>query len=268
VHQGRGAKAGAPLAATPAGVEFQVNTRTHYEHEAPAVALDADGDFVAVRESGASAGSDIDGSSIQERRYDAQECHRMKLSRARALAVSGLALSIAAAADGVLAEPPRDAPGAHSAQVADPATQRHEVVLRSWQDREKIDGRDQSLRVEIVFDYRSSITRRLVYDAQSRLISDEVLAEQPRATPAEIEKAFDTVRRDPELGQLARSINATLDGGFLLREAAGKPCGPGTRCVQVFMLTEPDGERPRCSVVDLNERGRIAHRNYDPDATD
>ncbi len=128
----------------------------------------------------------------------------MKQSRARALATSGLALSLAAAVYGVLAQPPRDAHGALSEQVADPASRRHEAVLRSWLDRVKIDGRDEARLVEIVFDYELGAARRRVYDAQDWLISDEMLAGQPRASSAEIDEAFDTVRRDPEIGQLIR----------------------------------------------------------------
>ena len=189
----------------------------------------------------------------------------MKQSRARALATSGLALSLAAAVYGVLAQPPRDAHGALSAQVAAPATQRHEMVLRSWLDRVKIDGRDETRLVEIVFDYGLGAARRRVYDAQDWLISDEVLAGQPRATSAEIAEAFDTVRRDPELGQLARSANAIIDGGFLLREVEGMPCGPPARCLQVYLFSEDGHEELQRPIVDMNPRAQIVYRDYQPD---
>ncbi len=192
----------------------------------------------------------------------------MTRSQTRALAISGLALWFTAAADGVRAQPPSDRPGRDSAQSSTPGTDRHEAVLRSWQDRVKVDGREEPRRFEITFDYRFGTTWRRIYDAENRLISEEELAAQPRATPTEIEKAIDAIRRDPELSQLASSTNAVLEGGFLLRERAGKPCGPHTRCVQIFMLTDPVRERPHIAVVDVRERGRIAHRNYNPNATD
>ena len=192
----------------------------------------------------------------------------MNRSQTRALAVCVLALSLTTAVDRVLAQPPSDLPGDASKQVVAPASQRHEALLRSWQDRAKIDGRDQPLRFEIVFDYRLGITRRRVYDAHDQLISDEVIPEQPRATAAEIAKAFDTVRRDPELGRLARSVNAKLDGGFLLRETEGRPCGPRTRCLQVYILSESRLELHRRPVVDVSQRGRIAHRDYQPSEAD
>jgi hypothetical protein len=192
----------------------------------------------------------------------------MKRRQTRALALSVLVLSLAAAAEDVRAQSPRDLPGAPSTQPADPAAQRHQVVLRSWQDRVKIDGHDHPRQFEIVYDYQSGEARRRVYDAQGQLVFDEVIAEQPRATDAELAKAFDTVRRDPEFGRLARDLNAQIDGGFLLHEAAGKPCGPRTRCVQVFILSESRRELHRRPVVDVGERGRIAHRDYKPSAAD
>jgi hypothetical protein len=192
----------------------------------------------------------------------------MTRSHTRALVIFGLALLSAAAADGVHAQPPSDLPDVDSAQSATPGTDRHEAVLRSWQDRVKLDGREEPRRFEIIFDYRFGTTWSRIYDMEGRLISEEELAAQPRATAAEIEKAINAVRRDPELSQLASSTNAVLDGGFLLHERAGKPCGPHTRCVQIFMLTDPVRERPHIAVVDVRARGRIAHRNYNPDATD
>ena len=141
-----------------------------------------------------------------------------------------VSVALGGGVESALAQPPGEAPGLASTPAPVQAAQHHKIVLRSWQDRVKLDGRDQDRRIEIVFDYESGLTRRLVYDARDRLISEEALAEQPRATPAEIEKAFDTVRRDPELGRLARQSDIVVDGGFLLREAPGKPCGPTTRC--------------------------------------
>ena len=180
----------------------------------------------------------------------------------------GVILLVAAAVDGVHAQPPRNADDGLSAQAAAPTTQHHEELLRSWLDRVKIDGRDHARTVEIVFDYELGVARRRVYDAQNGLISDEVLAGQPRPTPAEIDEAIDTVRRDPELGQMASSVNAILDGGFLLREAAGKPCAPPARCLQVYIFSESGHEILQRPIVDLNPRGQIVYRDYPPSAAD
>jgi hypothetical protein len=180
----------------------------------------------------------------------------------------GIILLVAAAVDGAHAQPPSDAQDALSSQMAAPATQHDESVLRSWHDRVKIDGRDQTRFVEIVFDYGLGVARRRIYDAQDSLISDEVLAGQPRPSIAEIEEAFDTVRRDPELGGLARSVNAIFDGGFLLREAAGKRCAPPARCLQVYLFSESGHDVHRRPIVDMNPQARIVYRDYSPSATD
>ncbi len=170
----------------------------------------------------------------------------MKRSRAGVLALSGLALLLLAA----------------------PATKHHEEVLRSWQDRVKIDGRDELRTVEIVFDYSAGEARRRVFDAAGQLLSEEVLANQPRPTTSEIAEAIDIVRRDPELGRLARDKRAFFDGGFLLREREGEPCGPPARCLQILMLSKSHWELLRRPVVDVGQRGRIAHRQAEHIAGD
>jgi hypothetical protein len=68
--------AGPALGATPVGSEFQVNTYTTDYQRSPSVAVDEDGDFVVVWESGSyyysgSSGSDTSYQSIQAQRYDA-----------------------------------------------------------------------------------------------------------------------------------------------------------------------------------------------------
>jgi hypothetical protein len=188
----------------------------------------------------------------------------MKRSRAGVLAIFGLALSLTAAVDGPLAKPPPDASGADPPQVAARAGLRQQEVLRSWQDRVKVDGRDELRTVEIVFDYSAGEAHRRVFDAAGQLLSEEVLANQPRPTTSEIAEAIDIVRRDPELGRLARDKRANFAGGFLLREREGEPCGPPARCLQILMLSESYWELLRRPVVDLGQRGRIAHRHYVP----
>ena len=53
------------------GGEFQVNTYTPLDQRRPAVAVEADGDFVVVWQSFGSSDTDLDGFSIQGQRYDA-----------------------------------------------------------------------------------------------------------------------------------------------------------------------------------------------------
>lgn len=134
-------------------------------------------------------------------------------------------------------------------------------VVRSWRDTVKIRGRDEPRSVEIVFDPGAGVARRRIYDTAGDLVSDEELADQPQPSTEEIADAVAMVRRDPELGSLLRRKRAVLHGGPLLREAEGEPCGPGSRCVYVFMVSESGWNLHRLSAVDLR-RGRIAHPNF------
>jgi hypothetical protein len=137
-------------------------------------------------------------------------------------------------------------------------------VVRSWRDTVKIRGRDEPRTVEIVFDSDAGVARRRIYDAGGDLVSDEELADQPQPSAEEIARAFSKVRADRELGSVLRRNRAELDGGFLLREAEGEPCGPGSRCLQVFMLSESRWDLLRRPVVDLKAE-RIAHPDLAPD---
>jgi hypothetical protein len=138
-------------------------------------------------------------------------------------------------------------------------------VVRSWSDTVKIRGRDEPRSVEIVFDHDTGVARRRIYDAGGNLVSDEELADPPQPSPEEIAQAFEKVRNDSELGSVLRRNRGVLDGGFLFRDA--ESCGPGSRCIQVFMLSESRRDRLRRSVVDLR-RNKIVRRNLPPDDPD
>ena len=148
----------------------------------------------------------------------------------------------------------RERPRAASAHQADLR------VVRSWRDTVKIRGRDEPRSVEIVFDRGAGVARRRIYDAAGDLVSDEVLADQPQPSSEEIARAFATVRKDREFESVLRGNRGVLDGGFLLREAEGEPCGPRSRCLQVFMLSESRWDLLGRAAIDLR-RERIAHRN-------
>ena len=56
-----------------------------------------------------------------------------------------------------------------------------------------------------------------------------------------------------------------MEGGFLLDEAAGKACGPGSRCIQIQMVSADGYGLVRWVVVDLNKR-QMAYSLYSPAA--
>ena len=55
----------------PVGPEFQVNSYTPNSQRFPAIASDADGDFVVAWQSSSSSGGDTSYSSVQGQRYSA-----------------------------------------------------------------------------------------------------------------------------------------------------------------------------------------------------
>ncbi|HXV74857.1 MAG TPA: hypothetical protein VD788_00945, partial [Candidatus Polarisedimenticolaceae bacterium] len=136
-------------------------------------------------------------------------------------------------------------------------------LLRSWRETVKIAGRDESRRVEIVYDYAAGVARRRSYAADGALIADQPLAAQPQPSPEEVSDAVALLRADADLGVLAERVGAVFDGGFTLEEGEGKPCGPGARCLQIFMLSQSRFALHRRTAVDVRAE-RIAHRSYQP----
>jgi hypothetical protein len=56
------------------------------------------------------------------------------------------------------------------------------------------------------------------------------------------------------MGQIIRDLQAYVDGGFILHEEAGKPCGPRSRCLQIFAFQIGSGGAPLFrAVVDLTK---------------
>ncbi|MEM8962842.1 MAG: hypothetical protein AAGD38_15260 [Acidobacteriota bacterium] len=134
-------------------------------------------------------------------------------------------------------------------------------VLRSWEHTVKIDNEDVFRRVEIIFDYARGEAFERTYDVKGAMISEK-RAPTPSPSEAELERAIEIIRNDIELNSLVQSLELRLEGGFTLREDADQPCGPGTRCLQIF-ASEPEGELPRFrAVVDL-VNGQIKYRDLD-----
>jgi len=139
-------------------------------------------------------------------------------------------------------------------------------IVRSWPEPVTVDGKTALGRVEIAFDYDEGVAIERVISADGKVVSTVVRKKgegAPRPTPEEIEEAKDMVRADAEIARIIDQANAELDGGFILNEDAGKPCGPGTRCIQVQVLTQDRLGFIRWVVVDLT-KDSIAYRTYMP----
>ena len=145
----------------------------------------------------------------------------------------------------------------------DPAPVRTRVI-KSWDDTIKQDGREIARHVNIVFDYRAGVAWENAYDASGRAISNRRLtANRPRPSPEEIAEAVEILRADLEVGRIMSRANARPEGGFLLEEGAGQPCGPRTLCIQILVMAENSMGLLRRVVVDLT-KSAVAYASYVP----
>lgn len=141
-------------------------------------------------------------------------------------------------------------------------------VIRSWPEPVTVNGNTALGRVEIAFDYDEGVAIERIIAADGTVVSTIVRRKgegAPRPTPEEIAEAKDLVLADEELARIIDQAGAQLEGGFILNERAGKPCEPGTRCLQIQVITADRMGFIRWVVVDLTKRS-FAYRTYMPSA--
>jgi hypothetical protein len=145
-------------------------------------------------------------------------------------------------------------------------TSRPVRLLRSWQETVKVGDQEYPRQVRVVFDYARGEAREESRDARGVLRSVRRFREGlPAPSAAEIAEAFAVTRGDASLAPLFGRFSVVLDGGFLLEEDAGMPCGPGSRCLHVFLLSSDRAGTIRRVVVDLVKR-EIVYPVYVPAA--
>lgn len=154
---------------------------------------------------------------------------------------------------------------AAAAIAAVPATAAEGIrVLRAWPDTVEIGGRSVEGRIELVFDYDQGLAFEQIVDGEGQLVERRPVLRIPTPSREEIDEAIAIVSGDPTLGAIIEAHNAYVDGGFILDEPAGTPCGPRSRCLQVFAFRVDAGEVPLFrAVVDLTREPEhsIVHRD-------
>jgi len=162
--------------------------------------------------------------------------------------------------------------GAAAAATADKAGDHRIRLVRSWSENPIVDGRAVPGRVEIWFDYTAGVAiHKVSANAKGPGGVDQVIGSktylpgvgQPRPAPEEIAEAMEIVRADKEVARVIAATNAVLDGGFQVFEPAGQPCGPGSRCLKIQLLTQDRVGFIRNVIVDLT-RQAIVYRTYLP----
>lgn len=128
-------------------------------------------------------------------------------------------------------------------------------VLRAWDDTVQVADRGAVTgRIELVFDYDQGLAFEQIYDDQGELVERRPGPRIPTPSRGEIDAAIAIVSQDPTLGAIIEAHKAYVDGGFILDEPAGRPCGPHSRCLQIFAFRTDAGEFPLFrAVVDLTE---------------
>lgn len=144
-------------------------------------------------------------------------------------------------------------------------TSRPVRLLRSWEDTVKgKNGAEYTRRVDLLFDYGRGIAREEYRAADGTPLGwRDIKQNQPAPSPEEIAEATKLILADAELARLVSRRSARFNGGFVLEEARGRPCGPGTRCIQLQVLSSDQRGLLRWTVVDLVGR-KLAYRVYLP----
>ncbi|HEX6736854.1 MAG TPA: hypothetical protein VF310_01145 [Vicinamibacteria bacterium] len=166
-------------------------------------------------------------------------------------ATRGLALAAGLAA----------ASGAAAAREMQPNAPARQRVLRTWWHTEKVKGQEVRYRSEVVFDYVAGAASQKDYDIDGRLVNSNRIA-QPRPSAEEIAEAVSIIQADAKLAPIVEQAQPIYEGGFVLEEGKGYACAPGTRCLQIMLLSR--GDRMgllRWVVVDL-ARQTVAYPNY------
>jgi hypothetical protein len=141
-------------------------------------------------------------------------------------------------------------------------------LIRSWEETVKsADGREVPRKVDVLFDYEKGTGYEAFYAPDGRQIGTLVLGlGHPSPSRVEIEEAFGIVRADPEFAKIFQRFKVVFEGGFLLTEGAGQPCGPRSRCLRVFLLSSDRAGTIRQVVVDLVKR-RVVYDDFAPGGT-
>ena len=145
-------------------------------------------------------------------------------------------------------------------------TSRPVRLIRSWEETVKTgSGREYPRRVEVVIDYRKGMAVENFYTLDGKLAGSLSLgAGHPAPSREEIGEAYDFVRSDPEFARIFQRFKPVFEGGFVLLEDEGRPCGPGSRCLRVFLLSSDRAGTIRQVVVDLAKQ-RVAYADFTPE---
>jgi hypothetical protein len=183
----------------------------------------------------------------------------------RTLGVALIAAPLAMTARAGTGEAGKTGVGKGDVQGEVTRTSRPVRLLRTWEETVKLPGgKEYPRRVDVVFDYSQGVAFENSYRLDGLAMGTRRIAlGLPAPSPEELEEAYDVIRADRELARLFKRFHVVLEGGFVLEEERGRPCGPGARCLQIFLLSSDRAGLIRRVVVDLAALD-LAYRVYDP----
>ena len=182
----------------------------------------------------------------------------MGTTRRRTPGILALAIAAAACAAALVAQSGPDVT----------ETSRPVRLLRSWEEPVKRpDGSEAPRRVQLLFDYDKGIGWESFSTPEGEPLGTMKLGfGHPAPSQVEIDEAFQIVRDDAEFARVFRRFKVVFEGGFILIEGRGRPCGPGSRCLRVFLLSSDRSGTIRQVVVDLTKQ-RVAYDDFAPNAS-
>ena len=158
------------------------------------------------------------------------------------------------------------AASAETAHTEVTRTSRPVRLLRSWEDTIKASGgREFPRRVDVIFDYSKGYAYEVTFNSDGREVGRHRLgAGHPAPSREEIDEAFALVRGEPSFQRIFQRFDVVFEGGFVLLETPDKRCGPGTRCLRVFLLSSDRAGTIRQVVVDLVRR-EVVYPDFVPE---
>lgn len=144
------------------------------------------------------------------------------------------------------------------------------VMVREYVDSVKTERGDEYQKVQYGWDYDQGSAVLRISTMDDKLIS--ALAEPDltlETTPNELEYAFELVRKDPALIEVANRADARLYGGFSFttdpRDAAtsaNSACGAKSRCIHVIISGGINGEDSLAHAIVNLASGLVVDANY------
>lgn len=175
----------------------------------------------------------------------------MVVGLAGALLVGGCAVTAQRA--GTDAAQPLRSPQGHRIEVA-----------RSYEHEIKTADGPQTQVVEWGWDYTEAVAYEKTSTPDGRELSyRHVPGQILRASEREQARAYELVKRHPELAATAALPGAAFEGGFILMEPDDLHCHLRSRCVYVLVSQDRGRTKIIQAIVDL-QTGQVVYPHFDP----